>query len=80
MGIVLIWINKALDFGNIEYMIFGLVLLVTIFCGFIFWGNFGNKKGKTKSFIYAMIWAAIWLPLTMIIGQIEAVTSVIHIS
>ncbi|MFX0125372.1 MAG: MFS transporter, partial [Candidatus Hodarchaeota archaeon] len=79
MGIVLIWINEALDFSDIEYIIFGLVLLATIFCGFIFWGNFGNKYGKTKSFIYAMIWAAIWLPFTMIVGQIEAVTSVIPI-
>ena len=79
MGIVLIWINKALDFGDIEYIIFGLVLLITIFCGFVFWGNFGNKYGKTKSFIYAMIWAAIWLPFTLIIGQNETVTSVIPI-
>lgn len=79
MGIMLIWINEALDFGDLEYVIFGLTLLVTIFCGFIFWVKYAKRNGKTKSFIYAMIWGALWLPFTLIVGQIEPVTQVLPV-
>ena len=77
MGIVLSWIDKALHFGTVEYLIFGLTLLGVMFGGFIFWGNYGNKKGKTKSFIYAIFWTIIWIPLTLFVGQIEFVTQIV---
>lgn len=79
MGIVLIWIDKALDFGTLEYLLFGLTLLVTIFCGFFFWGKYANRNGKTRSFIYAMIWGALWLPLTLFVGQIDPITQIIPV-
>jgi GPH family glycoside/pentoside/hexuronide:cation symporter len=80
MGIVLSWIDKAFRFGTIEYLIFGITLLITIFCGFIWWGKYGSKKGKTKSFIYATIWMAIFMPLTIVIGQIGLFSNIIDIT
>ncbi|MFX0086719.1 MAG: MFS transporter [Candidatus Hodarchaeota archaeon] len=79
MGIVLSWIDVALNFGTVEYLLFGLTLLGIMFIGFIFWGKFGNKYGKTKSFIYAMLWTVIWMPLTLFLGQIEFITQIIPV-
>ncbi|MFX0210460.1 MAG: MFS transporter, partial [Candidatus Hodarchaeota archaeon] len=80
MGIVLTWIDKALYFtGVMEYLLFGLTLLGVVFCGFIFWARFGNKQGKTKSYIYSAIWMAIWIPFTLVVGQIEVISQVIPV-
>ncbi len=79
MGIVLSWIDKALFFGTIEYLLFGLTLLSVMFIGFIFWGNFGNKYGKTKSFKLSMTWMVIWMPFTPFIGQIESISLIIPV-
>lgn len=80
MGIVLSWIDKALNFGTIEYVAFGVALLVTIFCGFVWWGKFGNRNGKTKSFIIAMIWMAIFMPFTFLVGQVGIFSQVLGIA
>ncbi len=80
MGIVLSWIDKALNFGPIEYVAFGVALLVTIFCGFVWWGKFGNRNGKTKSFIIAMIWMAIFMPFTFLVGQVGIFSQVLGIA
>ncbi len=75
MGIVLTWIDRALYFtGIIEYLLFGISLLGVVFCGFIFWGKFGNKQGKTKSYIYSAVWMAVWMPFTLVVGQIEIIS------
>ncbi|MHA1973031.1 MAG: MFS transporter [Candidatus Hodarchaeales archaeon] len=77
MGIVLSWIDKALQFGTIEYLLFGITLLGTIFVGFIWWIKFGNRNGKTRSFIVAMLWMAFFMPLTFIVGQIPLFSSIL---
>ncbi|WP_455463074.1 MFS transporter [Candidatus Hodarchaeum mangrovi] len=80
MGIVLAWIDKALRFGTIEYLIFGLTLLATIFSGFLWWIRFGNRSGKTKSLIIIMSWMAIFMPFTFLIGQISIFSAILPIS
>ncbi|UCG04256.1 MAG: MFS transporter [Candidatus Heimdallarchaeota archaeon] len=80
MGIVLTWIDKALYFtGVIEYLLFGVTLLGVVFSGFIFWARFGNRHGKTKSYIYSAVWMAVWIPFTLIVGQIEMISQIIPI-
>ncbi|MFX0051463.1 MAG: MFS transporter [Candidatus Hodarchaeota archaeon] len=80
MGVVLSWIDKALRFGTLEYLIFGIALLGTILCGFIWWAKYGNKEGKTKSFLYVAIWMAIFMPLTLLIGQVGLFSQILEIS
>ncbi|MFX0170403.1 MAG: MFS transporter [Candidatus Hodarchaeota archaeon] len=80
MGVVLSWIDKALRFGTLEYLIFGFTLLGTILCGFIWWGKYGSKEGKTKSFLYVAIWMAIFMPLTLLIGQVGLFSEILGIS
>jgi GPH family glycoside/pentoside/hexuronide:cation symporter len=80
MGVVLSWIDKALQFGTIEYLIFGLAMLGTILCGFVWWSKYGNKEGKTKSFIYVTIWMAIFMPFTLLIGQVGLFSQFLGIS
>ncbi len=73
LGIVLAWIQDVLGFGTIDYLIFGVVLLLSIFTGYIFWTRVGSnpKYGKTKSYIYSMLYLACIMPLMMFIGQID---------
>ncbi len=73
LGIVLAWIQDVLGFGTVDYLIFGVVLLLSIFTGYVFWARVGSnpKYGKTKSYIYSMIYLAFVMPLMMFIGQLE---------
>ncbi|MFX0016281.1 MAG: MFS transporter [Promethearchaeota archaeon] len=80
MGIVLTWIDKALYFtGIIEYLLFGITLLGVVFSGFVLWGRFGNRQGKTNSYIYSGIWMAVWLPFTLVVGQIEIISQILPV-
>ncbi|MFW9778377.1 MAG: MFS transporter [Candidatus Heimdallarchaeota archaeon] len=79
MGIILSWIDKALRFGTLEYIIFGLTLLLTIFAGFYWWGKYGNREGKTRSFIYSTVWMIIFAPFASLVGQIQFVSEIIPI-
>ncbi|MHA1975773.1 MAG: MFS transporter [Candidatus Hodarchaeales archaeon] len=73
LGIVLAWIQDVLGFGTVDYLVFGVVLLLSIFTGYLFWARVGSnpKYGKTKSYIYSMLYLALIMPLMMFIGQLE---------
>ncbi len=75
LGIVLLWIKEVLGFETGDYLIFGVVLLLSIFSGFIFWGRVGSNPnyGKTKSYIFSMLYLACVMPFMMFIGQVEAI-------
>ncbi|MFW9853689.1 MAG: MFS transporter [Candidatus Thorarchaeota archaeon] len=79
LGIVLSWIDKALRFGSLEYIVFGLTLLATIFAGFYWWVKYGNKEGKTKSFIYSTLWMIVFVPFSILVGQIQFISEVVPI-
>lgn len=71
VGIMLAWIEEVLLFDTVGYLIFGGTLLTTMFFGFYFWVKYGNRIGKTKSFIYSMLLLALIMPLMSVIGQLE---------
>ncbi len=71
IGIMLAWVQDVLDFGTFNYIIFGLVVLASVFISIVFWVKFGNKHGKTKTYIYAIGSLIFILPLMSIIGYIN---------
>lgn len=71
IGIVLAWITDVLDFTTLNYILFGLILLSSIFVFLIFWVKFGNAFGKTKSFIVSMTYLGCIMPIMSIIGVIQ---------
>ena len=54
-----------------NYIIFGLVLLSSIFIFIIFWVKLGTKKGKTKTYAYAITFLGLVLPLMSVIGYFD---------
>lgn len=71
IGIMLAWIQDALKFGTLNYIIFGLVVLVSVFLSIVFWVKYGNKHGKTQTYIYAIGSLIFILPLMSIIGFVN---------
>lgn len=71
IGIMLAWVTDVLDFGTLNYIIFGAIILVTVFVSIIYWVRFGNRNGKTKSYIYAIGSLIIILPFMAIIGYVN---------
>jgi GPH family glycoside/pentoside/hexuronide:cation symporter len=65
LGIVLAWIQDVLQ---VPYILFGVILLVSIFIGLYFWIGYGNKQGKTKTYIYSMTYLAIIMPFMAVIS------------
>ncbi|MHA2364215.1 MAG: MFS transporter [Candidatus Hodarchaeales archaeon] len=76
IGIVLAWISDVLNFKTLEYILFGLVLIITLFIFYVFWIKFGNKHGKTKTYLYAMTYLGLILPFMSLIGNIDLSISV----
>ena len=68
---MLAWVTDVLDFGTLNYIIFGAIILVTVFLSIIYWVRFGNKHGKTKSYIYAIGSLIFILPFMSIIGFVN---------
>lgn len=75
IGIVLAWATDVLDFGTFNYIIIGLILLVSVFVFINYWVRFGNKYGKTKTYIYAIGSLIFILPLISFIGEVNLVLS-----
>jgi len=65
IGMILSWIDDVL---HIEYITFGVILLISIFIGLFFWYKFGKKWGKTKTYIYSMTYLAAVMPLMGLIS------------
>lgn len=71
IGIMLAWVQDVLDFGTLNYIIFGLVVLVSVFIAIVFWVKYGNKHGKTQTYEYAIGSLIFILPLMSIIGYVN---------
>ncbi|MHA2295493.1 MAG: MFS transporter [Candidatus Hodarchaeales archaeon] len=71
LGIVIAWIQEVLMFETGEYVIFGSIMLFSIFFGYPLWIKLGNKFGKTKCYIVSMSYLAIVMLMMTVIGQLE---------
>lgn len=71
IGIVLAWVKDVLNFGTLNYIIFGIIILVSIFISIVFWVKYGGKHGKTKTYIRAIGSMIFVLPFMSVIGVIN---------
>ena len=71
IGLMLAWVTDVLDFGTLNYIIFGIIVLVSVFVSIIYWVKYGNRNGKTKTYIIAIGSLIFILPFMSVIGIIN---------
>lgn len=73
--VMLTYIEVVLNFGTLEYILAAVCLILGIVVFLYMWRKLIEKKGKKQTLLYILLFAVIFLPLTLV-GLIEAAANV----
>jgi GPH family glycoside/pentoside/hexuronide:cation symporter len=65
-NVMLTYTQVVLDFSTTEYLIAAVLLIIGVFIFLYLWRKLIEKKGKKPTLLYILLFAMIYLPLTLV--------------